>query len=212
MRKGGKILFVLPHFVFLGKKTKSETKIYYEIFNIWELSHFDIVYFLRLVIRAAAEPFTHHYENLRNKWKGHVASSEEKKAHAKRRINDWEKKIGIPSVKSAEISPELSQHIIENKTLLLNMIEYCRENNLIPVLLIPPVSSIMKEKVADNCLKKYLFEPSEDIATKTGVLLLNYYISEEFENIDLYLNSDCLNERGRKIFTERVLQDLKKSN
>lgn len=208
IRKDAKCLFVLPDFVFAGTKTKADRKIYYEIFHFWELPNFNIKFFLQLIMRAATEPFTHHYENIRNKWKGYVASPEEKKNHAAKRVLDWEKNIGIPSVKSDEITPELSRRIEENKILLTNMIKYCRENKLHPVLLIPPVSGIMKKSVSDKCLEKYLFNPAEEISDRLGVRLLNYYFSVEFENIDYYLNSDCMNECGRKIFTRRVLQDL----
>lgn len=209
VKKGGKVLIVLPNFVFAGGGTDDDKKAYYEALKPWEMKNFKINHMLKYIWNAVKEPLTHTCRNNELKWKGYVADLAEKKEHAERRVRDWESKLGIPSVCSDYITEELQGRMEKNKNLVLEMITLCRLHSIEPVLIIPPTSGIMHEKVAEACINKYLKLPVYDIAERTGVKILDYMEEEEFLTHDLYMNSDCLNEKGRKIFTKRLLEDLK---
>lgn len=205
---GGKVLIVLPYFVFAGGNTNDDKKVYYEALYPWEMKQFKIKRLLRFIWKAAKEPFTNTYKKEQDKWKGHVASFSEKEEHAKKRIHDWEKTLKIPDVKSDEITEELLKRIEDNKKIVLSMISLCIREKREPVLLIPPTSEIMQKLVSKRCLKRYLRDPIEEIIQKTGIQCLDYMDQDEFGSVDLYLNSDCLNEKGRKLFTASVVEKL----
>jgi hypothetical protein len=212
LKKGAKILFVLPDFVFVSTKTNTKRKVYYEVLKSGEIRDFSCLYLLTLVWKAAQEPFTHNYRNERNKWKGHVASMEEKEKHAQGRIRDWENGLGIISVKSDAMTDENRKNIDVNIERLERMIVFSRDKGCMPYLVIPPISEIMREKISVECLDVYLKEPIKKIAKDTGVEVIDYSYSEEYATNDLYMNSDCLNETGRKKFTRDVLNKIWQRN
>lgn len=205
---GGKVLIVLPNFVFIGNETKDDKKVYYEALYPWEIKTFQLRKLVKYVARAALEPITHKYKKEETKWKGHVSTYEEKVQHAERRIKDWVVNLGIPSVQTDEITEELVKKIEENKNRVCNMIDLCKKNEIEPIIIIPPVSEIMKERVSSICINRYLKQPIQEIKEKKEVRVFDYMEEKEFEESDLYMNSDCLNERGRKVFTLKVLRDL----
>lgn len=206
LRPGSKCLLVLPDFIFASAGTNTKKKNYYEIFWPWQLENYDWLFLCKLLALAMLEPFTHKYESERNKWRGHIASQSEKEEHAKSRIHDWEKGIGVPSVKEGYVPQKLENNIQQNKEVLKKIIAYCKSRGAEPILLIPPVSSIMQLSVSRDCLEAYLYAPVREVMQETGVRLLDYYAS--YPSPDLYLNSDCLNEVGRKAFTKEVLSSL----
>lgn len=210
LKQEAKILIVLPNFVFAGNKTNMRKKVYYEALYPWEIKGYDIAFFLKLLWRAAIEPITHYYRKAEKKWDGHIASVEEKEAHLRKRIYDWENIIGIPSVRDGKVTEVLHENIVKNEKRLIAMIQICQKKNLKPLLVIPPVSGVMKKAISRECLQVYLYDPVEKVRRVTGVGVLNYQDEKEFESLELYLNSDCMNEKGRKIFTRRLLEDIRR--
>lgn len=208
VKMNGKVLIVLPDFVFASGGGNYNRKVYYEVLNFCEIKNFSIKSWLKCVWKAAKEPFTHSYKSADEKWKGYIASREEKEQHAKRRVSDWEGKIGIPNVKTNEITKELYECIEENKNIVFRMIELCHENDIEPILVIPPVSEIMRSEVEAECLEVYLRNPIRQIVEQKSVRVLDYMNREQLSDESLYLNSDCLNEKGQKIFMKNILQDI----
>lgn len=208
MQKGGKVLIVLPNFVFLGNKTMDDKKTYYEALHPWEIENFKFRSLMRYIFKAASEPITHTYEKEANKWKGYVATYDEKIHHAEKRIKDWTENLGVPNVRTDEITDKLVDRIEVNKKRVSEIIDCCKEYGVEPIIIIPPVSKIMKEKVSDSCMGRYLRQPIREVVKENEVRVLDYMKGKEFEEVELYLNSDCLNAEGRRKFTLRVLQDI----
>lgn len=75
-------------------------------------------------------------------------------------------------------------------------------------LILPPTSEIMNQKVADACIEAYLKEPVLQIVKDTDVRMLDYLRQENLQSEKLYLNSDCLNAEGQKIFMEQLMKDI----
>jgi hypothetical protein len=111
-------------------------------------------------------------------------------------------------VQTDEVSDELLKRLEINKKYVLDIIEMCNNHGNEPILIVPPVSKIMRDKVSQVCLERYLKQPIREIQQLTGVRVFDYMEENEFWNVDLYLNSDCMNNEGRKKFTSRVLNDI----
>ena len=87
------------------------------------------------------------------------------------------------------------------------MIQFCIDKGFKPVLVVTPVSKAMNECISDAFIKKVLFDNIK-LANKQGVPFFNYLKDERFQDISLYANNaDCLNARGRKLFTKVLLND-----
>ncbi len=88
------------------------------------------------------------------------------------------------------------------------MINFCIEQNLNPVLLIPPTSKSLCKLLSKSYLKRALYDNVERANTK-NVPILNYLGNEQFMDYSLYTNSDFLNKKGANQFTKKVLEDLR---
>lgn len=204
----GKVLIILPDFVFASPGGSYNRNVYFEALHIWEIPDFRVAMLVESIWKAAKEPVTHSYRKAEQKWKGYTASRKEKEMHAKNRVADWEGKLLIPSVTSSEITEELSKRINDNMNVVCDMIDICRDRGAEPILLIPPVSEIMHDAVSEKCLDVYLREPVKKIIEQKQVRMFDYENEEALSDADLYLNSDCLNEKGREIFMKLVLRDV----
>lgn len=208
LKQNAKVLIVLPDFVFCGKETPTKRKVYYEALKPWEIKNFSIRELLKYIFLSAKEPFSHDYEKQRNKWKGYEASYDEKKRHAERRVLDWEGKLGIPSVKNDSITDELREQIQLNIQRIDKIINICNCNSVQPVIIIPPVSDIQRNIVHETCIRRYLYEPIMEVQKNTGIKVLDYLYDEEMKEVELYMNSDCLNYKGVDVFMKKVYRDI----
>lgn len=211
LKSGAFVLMVLPNFVFCvdGEKVGYQNDEYYLFLKPWEIAEFQMKKYIKIRWKAIWEPIFHEKKKRNQKWTGYVATTEEKKGHASRRIADWEKNIGIRNTENFEITKELQDRIEKNILLVVEMIAFCEEIDLNPVLVLMPTSDIMQDLLQKNLLNKCLFTPVRKILEETKVTILDYSEDMEFSDEGLYLNSDCLNEQGRILFTEKVLRDLK---
>lgn len=102
-----------------------------------------------------------------------------------------------------------SQKKCYNKTvnLLSEVIDFCLERNLKPVIISPPVTNIFSSRFPSSVRELHVYSFIRQ-ANKQNVLYLDYYYDERFQDPQYYCNSYFLNLRGRKIFTKQVLHDL----
>lgn len=129
---------------------------------------------------------------------------------AKKRCVSWCHQFGLKNTMSNEISPKLEEKFAESRKVLTSMIKFCLDNGYKPILVVTPVSKAMNECISDIFIQKVLYD-NINMANEQNVLFLNYLKDDEFQEISLYENNaDCLNVRGRKLFTEILIKDSKK--
>ena len=150
------------------------------------------------------------FSDLRNifkKKKNIILSETEMQIDAKNWMNNWMKEFGITDF-SYQLSL-INQDAIEDAAKILNeIISLCKERNIKPKLLVPPVyhslgilfSTEIKNKIIDSLINKI-----ED----KSIWYHNYMDDEDFaNNSSLFQNSFLLNEKGALLFTKRVMKDL----
>ena len=130
------------------------------------------------------------------------------KTDAQSRITGWKKQFSIESF-ADPISEENLKAIEYNTEVLCEIAKFCKERSLRPVFGIMPATKTLKEHIPAEFMQRAFFDMAEKVKERTGVQFLDFYRSQEFESEDLYLDSFLLNEKGRKLFTERVLTELK---
>lgn len=214
--KSAKIIFTFPNFVFAGTGTDPKRRQYYEVLKPSEMKSFKFRNLFYYIYRASIEPFTHYYFKRENKWKGYVASYEEKYEYALKRIRDWENPDGqvqIPSVKRPLITDKHLERISVNKKIVIEMVKWCSHYDFEPYLLLFPASDVMRTEISEECLEEYLYKPLREIIEDLRELgfdikVLDYSQNKELSNMNLYMNGDCFNEEGRRKFTEMILRDV----
>lgn len=123
------------------------------------------------------------------------------------RCNDWIKEFRLKDTKSDEIDDSLNEEFEKSRNILSSMIWYCLDEGLRPVLVVTPVSKQMKEELSDKFLEKVLYNNIR-IANKANVPFLDYMTDERFSDyINYNNNSDFLNAKARKVFSQIVIDD-----
>jgi hypothetical protein len=101
---------------------------------------------------------------------------------------------------------------IHNKQMLSQIIDFCYANDIQPVLITTPITSILNTTYEENSTDffdtfyRFSRELQEDYPS---LLYLDYSHDPRFENeFTLFQDADHLNSVGAKNFTETVIHDL----
>lgn len=124
---------------------------------------------------------------------------------ATRFINGWKKQFNID-----DMDAPLPAHILEGRRkrieTLREMLDFCRERELTPVIVLPPMTRHLSEKMSKTFRRNYVYTFLEEAGTK-DVRFLDYMDDPNFTDEDFF-NSFFLNRNGAKKFTRIVLTDL----
>ena len=129
---------------------------------------------------------------------------------AEQRTKGWCSQFGLENTQSDEISDGLEAKFKQSRELLTSMIQFCIDNGFKPALVVPPVSRSLNILLSERFIKKVLLD-NIDLANVQKVPVFNYLSDDRFQSEELYSNnSDFLNARGRRLFTDVFVGDLKK--
>lgn len=126
-------------------------------------------------------------------------------ADAKRWIDGWKKQFSIEDFEAplTEANQKGREYRIK---LMREIIDFCTERTYKPAYVIPPVTKHLSQYYTPKFEETYIYGFLKSV--DRDILLLDYSKDESLQKDDLFFNSFFLNKKGRKIFTERVLQDL----
>lgn len=134
-------------------------------------------------------------------------SKEELEMDAKRWIDGWKRQFGISDFDSP-LTEENEEGRAYRIKLMQTLIDFCTERGYKPVYVIPPVTEHLAKYYTPKFEETYIYGYLKGV--NRDVLTLDYSKDKEFRfNDDLFFNSFFLNKKGRKLFTRRVLKDLK---
>ena len=122
-------------------------------------------------------------------------------------IDSWKKQFGIEDLDA----PLSGQHCKEQENriqVLKEMIVFCRERDLKPVLVIPPVHPSLRKRLSAHCRENYIYSFIRK-ANVQHVPFLDYMDDERFNDDKCFLNSFFMSKEGAKMFTKTILEDLK---
>lgn len=133
-------------------------------------------------------------------------SSTQLEEDAKRWIDGWKRQFGIDDFK-APLTPKNMAGREYRVNLMRQLVDFCAERGYKPVYVIPPVTKHLGKYFTSKFQKLYIYDFLQQI--DRDVQTLDYSKDVELMEDDLYFNSFFLNARGRKLFTAKVLKDLK---
>lgn len=91
--------------------------------------------------------------------------------------------------------------------LMRQLIDFCIERDYQPVYVIPPVTEYLVKEFTPKFRDIYIYDFLKQVDRE--IPLLDYSQEKSLMDKDMYFNSFFMNLRGRKLFTKRVLKDLK---
>lgn len=134
-------------------------------------------------------------------------SEKEVHAQAAKRCSDWCRQFGLKDTISNDLSDELLKKFANTRKILAGMIQYCLDNDFKPILVVTPVSKIMREHLGNDFIQIVLYDNIK-MSNKQNVPFMDYLEDPEFDDSSLYCNNaDFLNARGRELFTKKLLND-----
>ena len=123
-------------------------------------------------------------------------------------IEGWKNQFQIESLDSEKISEESKNSILFNGQLISDIAIFCNRRDLNLVFILPPMTSVLSSNFSGLFRENYIYSLFSNENT-SNLLFLNYIDDKRFSDKDLYFNSYFLNARGRKLFTNQVLKDIK---
>lgn len=125
---------------------------------------------------------------------------------AKKWISEWLKEFDVHSMEGF-YGGKFHSFIEEGIGILREMIDFCLDNKLKPVLITLPMTAYLDGKFSEE-FKQKLVKDFVSAANTKNVIFLDYWGKHILTDPSLYMNSFFFNLRGRKIFTKKVLTDL----
>jgi hypothetical protein len=125
---------------------------------------------------------------------------------AEKWIKGWLEEFDVDNLTSP-LNDRLKESFDESVKNLKNLIDFCCERNLKPVIIIPPVTKFLSSRFTIEMRERYIYSFIRS-ANIRDVLFLDYFDDERFQDPQYYFNSFFLNLRGRKFFTKQVLRNL----
>jgi len=122
------------------------------------------------------------------------------------RIAGWEKEFSLKDLQHRESAAHLGDDIEEAIGILCRMTSEARDIGAKPILMIPPLSKVIKKKIAPEFLDEVLYKPVRKYLP--DVPLLDYLSDNRFDDWRLYQNSDFMNKAGRAAFMPVLEHDL----
>lgn len=170
----------------------------------WLFLHFPLVYFLfypkSLIIF------------LYKLMKGSTTSNKDNfdfNKDAERWVANWKREFKINDLNaSLPNRHELIKY--KNITRVVEIIEICRKNNLKPILVLSPITHYLQSHITQEVKSVYVDGLCNEVVGITNVTLLDYFYDKDFSKEELYKNAFLLNNKGAKLFTSKVLNDINK--
>lgn len=218
LKKGGVVYIICADLVFaregkglygpgkyIGVLTKEELGEDYTLKNF--LKYRLPIFFTPSILKSIVAFLIKGRKNSYNDTTANPFSESEVLAFSKRRCDSWCSQFDLKDTLSAEIPTSLEDEFAKTRRLLSGMIDYCLNIGYKPVLVVAPNCGIMNNLISDEFIEKVLYSNIRQ-ANHRGVQLLDYLRDKRFDDYRLYDRSgDCLNARGRKLFTEILIAD-----
>ena len=135
-------------------------------------------------------------------------TEEEFRQDAERWMEIWKKEFNIENL-SAPLSDENKKGAESRRQSLSEMIDFCLERELRPVLVLPPMHPALSSLFTKEFKENYIYSFLRRTNTR-NILFLDYFDDQRFVSAEEYDNSFFLSQEGARRFTRIVLEDVKR--
>lgn len=129
------------------------------------------------------------------------------KADADFWINCWNREFDI-DINNLVLSDINKTNIKRNIHLLNEMIQFCLDRKLRPVICILPVTDYLGSRFSEDFVNNQILAYVNE-ANSQKCPVLNHLKDKRFTDSSLYINSFFFNLHGRKQFTKMIIEELK---
>lgn len=125
--------------------------------------------------------------------------------NANKWIKDWSLEFSISNINAplSDVNNKLAQQAV---IILYKIKDYCDSNNLKMVIVLPPVTTFLRNLLSQDFLNNYIYNFLNAPLLKT--IPFYNYLDTAFIGDHLFRDAYAMNSEGAKMFTKRVLSDL----
>ena len=135
----------------------------------------------------------------------YALSYEEMRYQSEEAIENWKRQLHIISFDTGEVSPGTKGEIEKSQYWLRNILRYCEKKNFRPVVVVPPMSQTLLDKISMKFRKLNFY----DILYSTvpeKVEILDYSENSRFCHPQLYGWPGFLTEQAAREFTRDIVE------
>jgi hypothetical protein len=132
-------------------------------------------------------------------------NADQLKEDAKSFIDGWKRQFKIDDM-NAPCPPHILEGRKQRVASLKELLQFCRDRELEYYVVLPPVTQYLSSYFTDKFKKNYIISFLEECGLEPN-RFLNYLDDPALQDESFYFNSFFLNQKGRKLFTQRVLKD-----
>lgn len=120
---------------------------------------------------------------------------------SQRMMDGWIREFGWEN--GVVLKQEQYEKIKHSWELILKTINYCRQQEFRPVIVVPPFNHNLKKLMPKNILGECLWEYIDQIR-KMDIQVVDMWECKELEKDKYYKNPICLNEDGKILFNRKM--------
>lgn len=141
------------------------------------------------------------------KRKEKMLTEEQMEISATQWINGWFHEFSLKDF-NTPLSLVNRFNIKEASKIIDQIIDYCKEHQFRPVIVVPPMYHTLAEKFSKEGREK-IFDGLFDSLKNADFHFINYMDDHQFcKDRSLFANSYLMNKKGAQAFTKRILTDL----
>ena len=199
--KGCKVCIVLPYFIFCGNYIQGLERIHERYYSI-------------LPMEEVEEYCETSYEAYRKKIEtdgicgklelGRPLDGHEMEVQSRKAIENWERQLPIISCMSGQLSVKAMAEMAVTKGWLKRILEICRCCEFVPVIIVPPMSSVLLGKISREFRMSHFYDQMYEVIGDT-VAVLDYSENGTYCSPELYGWPGFLVKDAAKQFTKEIV-------
>lgn len=214
----GATVFITIADLAFAKHGYTESKVedkYYKIFSRSEIEKYNLLKSLRaryFPVLYSWKNFLRFYRDVRLNRDRDVCVNENDleavSADAYKRCNAWKKEFALDNLQNGEQGRKFLNEFTYTCEIVANMIKWCRENDLKPVLVNLPVTRELAENFSKEFLDVFYYDHIYKLTQEFNVKFIDLQKYDKLTDYLLYLDSCRLNKAGREIVTKLLLAEV----
>lgn len=125
---------------------------------------------------------------------------------AKHWVNNWMKEFNINNLDLPK-SNENNQGAINRMKTIKDIIDFCLERNLRPIIVIPPVHHTLSKLLTPTFREIYIYSFIKELNVH-NIPFYDFMDDEYYNDNSYFYNSYFMSEKGSKVFTKDFLQKI----
>jgi hypothetical protein len=125
------------------------------------------------------------------------------------RISGWMNEFNLSNVQDCKPDERLLATFEKTSDTLRRMLDLCIDNKFRPIIINMPACKEESSEFSESVIEEF-YNKNVRRANVYNIPVIDYFRDARFHDHSLYMNADCLNDKGREFFAKILIEDLKR--